>query len=99
MDRRPPRRLARRGSSPFIGPAASGARRWRPRSSTSVGGTVADLPPDFQSASDEAWRHVRETPGYLAEREARFLILAAACAPATGAIGDIRSFQGRCTEG
>ncbi len=48
---------------------------------------------------DEAWRRVRDTPGYLAEREARFLILAAACAPADGAIVEIGSFKGRSTAG
>jgi predicted O-methyltransferase YrrM len=61
--------------------------------------TVADLPPDFRSASDAAWRHVSETPGYLAEREARFLMLAAAGAPASGAIVEIGSFKGRSTVG
>src|SRR5438876_12261609 len=38
-------------------------------------------------------------PGYLAEREARFLMLAAAGAPADGAIVEIGSFKGRSTVG
>lgn len=55
------------------------------------------LHPDFQTVCDEAWRCVRDTPGYLVEREARFLMLAAACAPAAGAILEIGSFKGRST--
>src|SRR5438876_6194102 len=38
-------------------------------------------------------------PGYLAEREARFLMLAAAGAPTAGAIVEIGSFKGRSTVG
>ncbi len=64
-----------------------------------VGRTRTELPADFQSARDAAWRHVRETPGYLAEREAKFLMLAAACAPANGAVVEIGSFKGRSTIG
>src|SRR5438445_12211111 len=44
-------------------------------------------------------RRVNGTPGYLAEREARFLMLAAASAPAAGAIVEIGSFKGRSTVG
>jgi MMP 1-O-methyltransferase len=62
-----------------------------------VSRTAVELPPDFRPASDAAWRQVRETPGYLAEREARFLMLAAAGAPASGAIVEIGSFKGRST--
>ena len=54
---------------------------------------------EFQAVCDEGWRRVSSTPGYLAEREARFLMLAAAAAPATGAIVEIGSFKGRSTVG
>jgi len=53
----------------------------------------------FQAVCDEGWRRVGSTPGYLAEREARFLMLAAAAAPADGAIVEIGSFKGRSTVG
>jgi predicted O-methyltransferase YrrM len=59
----------------------------------------AQLPPDFAAASDEAWAKVRATTGFLTEREARFLLLAAAAAPARGAILEIGSFKGRSTVG
>ena len=55
------------------------------------------LPRDWSSAIDEAWRLVRETPGYLNEREARFLALAALAAPHAGTILEIGSFRGRST--
>lgn len=61
--------------------------------------TPAQLPPDFLAASDEAWAKIRATTGFLTEREARFLVLAAAAAPATGAILEIGSFKGRSTVG
>ncbi len=54
---------------------------------------------EFQAVADEGWRRVSDTPGYLAEREARFLMLAAAGAPADGAIIEIGSFKGRSTVG
>jgi len=54
---------------------------------------------DFQAVCDEGWRRVNGTPGYLAEREARFLMLAAAGAPTAGAIVEIGSFKGRSTVG
>jgi predicted O-methyltransferase YrrM len=57
------------------------------------------LPPDFAAASDEAWAKIRATTGFLTEREARFLVLAAAAAPAAGAILEIGSFKGRSTVG
>ncbi len=54
---------------------------------------------DFPAVCDEGWRRVNGTPGYLAEREARFLMLAAAGAPAAGAIVEIGTFKGRSTVG
>lgn len=55
------------------------------------------LPADLEAVRAAGWRHVRETAGYLSEREARFLMLAAACAPARGDILEIGSFKGRST--
>ncbi len=57
------------------------------------------LPPDLPAAIEEAWQRVRAAPGLLTEREARFLSLAAACAPARGAILEIGSFKGKSTVG
>jgi hypothetical protein len=42
---------------------------------------------------------VRVAPGFLTEREGRFLALAAACTPARGAIVEIGSFKGKSTVG
>jgi hypothetical protein len=42
---------------------------------------------------------VRAAAGFLTEREARFLALAAACAPAPGVILEIGSFKGKSTVG
>ncbi len=61
--------------------------------------TQPKVPRDLEAVCDEAWRCVRDTPGYLSEREARFLTLAAVCAPAEGAIVEIGSFKGRSTVG
>src|SRR5207247_307404 len=51
------------------------------------------------AAADEAWRLVSAAPGFLTEREARFLALAAACVPAQGVILEIGSFKGKSTVG
>jgi hypothetical protein len=42
---------------------------------------------------------MRAAPGFLTEREGRFLALAAACSPAKGAILEIGSFKGKSTVG
>ena len=42
---------------------------------------------------------MRAAPGFLTEREARFLALAAACSPARGVILEIGSFKGKSTVG
>src|SRR5439155_869509 len=60
---------------------------------------LSPLPPDFSAAADEAWRLVSAAPGFLTEREARFLALAAACVPAQGVILEIGSFKGKSTVG
>jgi predicted O-methyltransferase YrrM len=48
---------------------------------------------------DDGWRRVSSTTGYLSEREARFLMAAAALAPAEGKNLEIGSFKGRSTVG
>src|SRR5437660_11889118 len=53
----------------------------------------------FRAVCDDAWRLVNGTPGFPREREARFRTLAAAAAPADGAIVGIGSFKGRSTVG
>jgi MMP 1-O-methyltransferase len=55
------------------------------------------IPADLESALNEAWEEARKVPGHLAENEARFLGLLAACVPARGAIVEIGSFKGRST--
>lgn len=57
------------------------------------------LAPGFEQQREAAWQMVRATPGYLTEREAKFLMLAAVGAPAEGAILEIGSFKGRSTVG
>ena len=48
---------------------------------------------------DAGWRRVSATTGYLSEREARFVMAAAALAPAPGKNLEIGSFKGRSTVG
>jgi hypothetical protein len=61
--------------------------------------TRRGLPADFDTAADEAWSLINAAPGFLTEREGRFLILAAAGAPADGAMLEIGSFKGKSTVG
>ena len=56
-------------------------------------------PTDLLEAIDDAWQVIRAAPGYLTEREGRFLALVAACAPARGVILEIGSFKGKSTVG
>jgi predicted O-methyltransferase YrrM len=46
---------------------------------------------------NRAWSAARQLPGFLTEPEARFISLAAACAPAAGAVVEIGSFKGKST--
>jgi predicted O-methyltransferase YrrM len=55
------------------------------------------IPADLETVLNDAWEVTREVPGHLAENEARFLGLLAACAPARGTIVEIGSFKGRST--
>ena len=48
---------------------------------------------------DQGWNRVSGTTGYLSEREARFLMAAAALAPQRGRNLEIGSFKGRSTVG
>jgi hypothetical protein len=57
------------------------------------------LPADFVRAANEAWAAIDAAPGFLTEREGRFLVMAAACAPARGSILEIGSFKGKSTVG
>ena len=54
---------------------------------------------DLDEACNQGWALVRETKGYLSEREARCVMIAAALSPAQGANVEIGSFQGRSTVG
>jgi predicted O-methyltransferase YrrM len=55
------------------------------------------LPSDLEEVIEKAWQQVRLVPGFLQEREARFLGLLAACAPSSGTIVEIGSFKGKST--
>jgi len=66
---------------------------------SSVIGRQLSVPPDLDAAIDEAWQRVRAAPGFLTEREGRFLALIAACAPAQGTILEIGSYKGKSTVG
>jgi predicted O-methyltransferase YrrM len=59
--------------------------------------STIEIPADLTTVLDEAWHASQKVPGHLAEEEARFLGLLAACTPAHGAIVEIGSFQGRST--
>jgi MMP 1-O-methyltransferase len=63
-----------------------------------IGYRVA-APADLAQSLEEAWARVRATPGFLTEREARFLALIAACTPAAGVILEIGSYKGKSTVG
>ncbi len=60
---------------------------------------TAELPPDLDAAIDAAWQQIRAAPGFLTEREGRFLALLAAATPARGTIVEIGSFKGKSTVG
>ena len=62
-----------------------------------ITGTVRPLDQSFYLARERALGEVRNTPGYLSDREARFLFLVSALAPARGAVLEIGSFKGRST--
>lgn len=66
---------------------------------SSVTGHQLSVPPDLDAAIDEAWQRVQTAPGFLTEREGRFLALVAACAPAHGTILEIGSYKGKSTVG
>lgn len=53
----------------------------------------------IEAIVDQGWKRVSATTGYLSEREARFLMAAAALAPARGKNLEIGSFKGRSTVG
>lgn len=59
------------------------------------------MPAQFavQNAIDSGWQLVRQTPGYLSEREARCIMSLIAVCPAAGANVEIGSFKGRSTVG
>lgn len=53
----------------------------------------------IESAVAAGWNEVASTPGYLSEREARFLMNALAVIPVSGANVEIGSFKGKSTVG
>lgn len=54
---------------------------------------------DLDAVCDRGWALMREAEGYLSEREARCIMIAAALAPAEGANLEIGSFKARSTIG
>lgn len=58
---------------------------------------MTDPPEDINSVIDHALQLSRDIPGFLADNEARFLALLAACTPSDGAIVEIGSFKGKST--
>jgi MMP 1-O-methyltransferase len=60
---------------------------------------LLSAPADLHEAIDEAWARVRAAPGFLTEREGRFLALIAAAAPAQGTMLEIGSYKGKSTVG
>lgn len=57
------------------------------------------IPTDLEPVLDSAWGLMQGAPGFLTEREGRFLALAAAVIPARGVILEIGSFKGKSTIG
>ena len=55
------------------------------------------IPQGLNTVLDDAWSAARGIPGFLSEAEARFLGMAAACAPEDGAVVEIGSFKGKST--
>ncbi len=58
---------------------------------------MIEVPPNLEEVIEKAWQLTQRTPGFLGEREARFLGLLAACVPGRGAIVEIGSFKGKST--
>lgn len=58
---------------------------------------AVQIPNDLPAVLNDAWEHTRTVHGYLAEEEARFLGLLAACTPAEGLTLEIGSYKGRST--
>jgi predicted O-methyltransferase YrrM len=59
--------------------------------------TKMEIPHGLDDVLDEAWDAAKNVPGFLSESEARFLGMAAACTPRSGAIVEIGSFKGKST--
>lgn len=57
------------------------------------------IPADFDVAAALAWARMRAAPGFLTEREGRFLALLAAATPGRGTIFEIGTFKGKSTVG
>lgn len=55
------------------------------------------IPDDLDTVLQQAWETTSHVPGFLLESEARFLGMAAACAPPSGTVVEIGSFKGKST--
>jgi len=58
---------------------------------------MANLPENLNEVVERALELSRSVPGFLGDREARFLALLAACTPADGAIVEIGSYKAKST--